>query len=133
MLFFNKLLNNRKFETMRSLIYRKYLEILTFILAVLFFSALFNMIYLKSSTKIQTENLKIQQPRDLSYKIKMQKILNCQDMILKMELLQYGEYWLFRNYIRGRYSTNIGCGESITYTTQGNYMYMKHIPTIVER
>ncbi|KAM7352187.1 beta-1,4-glucuronyltransferase 1-like isoform 2-T2 [Cochliomyia hominivorax] len=50
-----------------------------------------------------------------------------------METLQYGEYWLLKNYIRGLKSTNTRCMESITYTTNGDYTFMDNLPRVVER
>lgn len=67
------------------------------------------------------------------FKTRLKNILNCQDNNLKPELLVYGDYWLLKNYIRGEKSNKMGCEESITYTTQGDYTFMDNLPRVVER
>ncbi|XP_075149572.1 beta-1,4-glucuronyltransferase 1-like [Haematobia irritans] len=61
----------------------------------------------------------------------LKSMLNCYDIPLSMERLQYGRYWLVRNLIRGRLSIDVGCAESITYTTNGDYTFMGNLASVV--
>ena len=70
---------------------------------------------------------------NICFKTRLKHILNCHDQILKSELLTYGDYWLLKNYIIGRKSSKMGCAESITYTTHGDYRFIEHLPKVVER
>ncbi|XP_075149564.1 beta-1,4-glucuronyltransferase 1-like [Haematobia irritans] len=65
--------------------------------------------------------------------MELKSLLKCYDRPLTMERLQYGNYWLLKNLIRGRLSTNMGCAESITYTTIGDYTFMGNLRTVVKR
>ncbi|XP_065357420.1 beta-1,4-glucuronyltransferase 1 [Calliphora vicina] len=86
-----------------------------------------NLISIKSQSEtIENEN-------ELPLKTQLKNILNCRDIPLSMEKMQYGQYWLIKNYIRGRRSTEMGCAESITYTTNGDYTFMENLPTVVKR
>ncbi|XP_073821404.1 beta-1,4-glucuronyltransferase 1-like [Musca autumnalis] len=63
----------------------------------------------------------------------LKSMLNCYDHPLQMEQMQYGHYWLLKNLIRGRLSANMGCAESITYTTNGDYTFMDNLAEVVTR
>ncbi|XP_037824747.1 LOW QUALITY PROTEIN: beta-1,4-glucuronyltransferase 1-like [Lucilia sericata] len=145
---------------MRSLLRRKHLEIISFITLIALFCVAFLQSYqnsginyipapvitpleqhqsqevlIQDKTYIKVQSPSTTQPKstELPLKTKLKNILNCRDTPLHMEKLQYGQYWLIRNYIRGRRSMEMGCGESITYTTNGDYTFMENLPTVVKR
>lgn len=64
---------------------------------------------------------------------RLKKLLKCNDRPLKLEKLQYGNYWLLRNYIRGTISTSVGCADTITLTTNGDYTFFDSLPFLTER
>ncbi|XP_017477268.1 PREDICTED: beta-1,4-glucuronyltransferase 1 [Rhagoletis zephyria] len=63
----------------------------------------------------------------------LKELLHCVDRPLKLEKIQYGKYWLVQNYIRGEVSTWIGCADSITLTTNGDYTFFDSLPVLIER
>lgn len=68
-----------------------------------------------------------------SWKDKLRKKIGCHDRPLVMEKVQYGTFWLLRNYIRGRRSVNIGCAESITYAANSDYTFLGNLAYVVTR
>nr|XP_014086254.1 beta-1,4-glucuronyltransferase 1 [Bactrocera oleae]XP_036226933.1 beta-1,4-glucuronyltransferase 1 [Bactrocera oleae]XP_036226934.1 beta-1,4-glucuronyltransferase 1 [Bactrocera oleae]XP_036226935.1 beta-1,4-glucuronyltransferase 1 [Bactrocera oleae] len=64
---------------------------------------------------------------------RLKKLLKCNDRQLRLEKLQYGNYWLLRNYIRGTISTSVGCADTITLTTNGDYTFFDSLPFLTER
>uniref|UniRef100_A0A1I8P9Q9 Beta-1,4-glucuronyltransferase 1 n=1 Tax=Stomoxys calcitrans TaxID=35570 RepID=A0A1I8P9Q9_STOCA len=63
----------------------------------------------------------------------LKSMLKCYDIPLSLERLQYGEFWLLKNFIRGRLSARMGCAESITYTTNGDYTFMESLASVLKR
>lgn len=63
----------------------------------------------------------------------MQNILKCDDSALKAEKVQYGDYWLLKNYIIGTVSQNVNCGEYVTYTTQADYTFLDNLEQVIMR
>ncbi|KAI9585373.1 hypothetical protein GQX74_001220 [Glossina fuscipes] len=68
---------------------------------------------------------------NISQRLKV--LLGCQDRPLIFEKRQYGNYWLLKNFIRGRLSEKIGCSEAITYCTNGDYTFFDNLPEVVKR
>lgn len=58
--------------------------------------------------------------------------LNCKNRDYEPEILQRGEYWVLKNYIRASHG-QIGCLDTITYTTHGDYSFLDNIILILER
>lgn len=86
----------------------------------------------KSSSMIDDDH----HPKELhryNFKIELKMKLGCHDRPLIVEKLQYGDYWLLRNYIRGHRSIRMGCAESITYATNGDYTFFANIANVVVR
>lgn len=71
-------------------------------------------------------------PREPTVYDKMQPILNCYENTFVTERSQVGEYWIIKNYIKAGQG-KLKCHESITMTTNGDFTYLQHIPTLVER
>lgn len=146
----------------RSFIFRKHLEIITFIsiiafLCVLFRSHLFKTLpnynpkTIETNISISPDIIKTQALNSSLNTIlptiqtttttttesplqrKLKPILNCHNNLLRPEKLQYGHYWLMKNYITGLKTYQIGCAESITYTTHGDFTFIEHLPRVVER
>ncbi|KAH8255782.1 hypothetical protein KR038_010422 [Drosophila bunnanda] len=63
----------------------------------------------------------------------LQRLLNCRNRPLRFQRLQHGEFWLLQNLVIGRKSRQLGCTESITYTTNGDYTFFDNLETVVER
>lgn len=63
----------------------------------------------------------------------LQELLKCRDRSLRFERIQHGSYWLLQNLVIGRKSRDIGCAESITYTTIGDYTFFDNLKPLVER
>ena len=136
---------------LRSFMYRKYLEIITIITIITLCGFLISTQFLRTFktfnvigfnneplTNLTAEQQKL--PLDLhehtTYSplaLKLKEILNCIDTPLRMEKIQHGDYWMLKNYIRGRKSIHMGCGESITYTTNGDFTFMVNLPVVVKR
>ncbi|XP_054742341.1 beta-1,4-glucuronyltransferase 1 isoform X1 [Anastrepha obliqua] len=64
---------------------------------------------------------------------RLKKLLKCTDRPLQLEKIQYGKYWLVRNYIRGQISKTMGCADTITLTTNGDFTFFDSLPFLVER
>ncbi|KNC24560.1 hypothetical protein FF38_00067 [Lucilia cuprina] len=131
---------------------RKHSNIISFITLIALFCIILMLSYQKSKNNYTTASINPQHQSpdktdikvtyqatnkttniELPLKIKLKNILNCLDAPLRMEMLEYGEYWLIKNYIRGQRSMEMGCGESITYTTHGDYTFMQHLPRVLKR
>lgn len=63
----------------------------------------------------------------------LQAILECQKKKFTTELVQHGDYWVLKNLIMGKRSRDIGCADSITFTTIGDYSFMRHIKILAKR
>ena len=63
----------------------------------------------------------------------LKTVLKCKDQKLQTEKLQYGSYWLIRNFAIGSVSQVVGCADTITYTTHGDYTFLSHLPVVVTR
>ncbi|XP_017020847.1 beta-1,4-glucuronyltransferase 1-like [Drosophila kikkawai] len=63
----------------------------------------------------------------------LQRLVKCRNRPLRFQRLQHGEFWLLQNLVIGRKSSQVGCTESITYTTNGDYTFFDNLETVVER
>lgn len=73
-------------------------------------------------------------PKEISPRtLELQELLKCRDRSLRFERIQHGSYWLLQNLVIGRKSRDIGCAESITYTTIGDYTFFDNLKPLVER
>ncbi|XP_034474543.1 beta-1,4-glucuronyltransferase 1-like [Drosophila innubila] len=63
----------------------------------------------------------------------LQKLLKCRNRRLKLEKVQHGDYWVVKNMVIGRESRRMGCAESITYTTNGDYTFFDNLEMIAQR
>lgn len=59
-------------------------------------------------------------------------LTECRDKDFKPEILQHGNYTVLRNYIRAEHG-EIGCGDSVTYVTQGSVNYLDNLIPVLER
>lgn len=55
----------------------------------------------------------------------------CEDKSIYQSFKQRGDYWVLYNYIVG--SEQVGCAESITYATHGDYTFLDNLPILIER
>lgn len=69
----------------------------------------------------------------VNLKLILKNKLGCHDRPLLMEKVQYADYWLLRNYFRGHQSIKMGCAESITYTTNGDYTFFGNVANVIVR
>ncbi|EDW76380.2 uncharacterized protein Dwil_GK15424 [Drosophila willistoni] len=65
--------------------------------------------------------------------LELQKLVNCRNRPLRFQRLQHGEYWLLQNLVIGSESQFMGCAESITYTTNGDYTFFDNLEMVAER
>lgn len=110
---------------------RRNLEIL-FIIITLVFACILIAQHLVKFLSDAKDYHKLDEPRILRT-THLKSLLKCHDQPLHSERLQYGSYWLLKNFIRGRLSINMGCSESITYTTNGDYTFIENLGTVVTR
>ncbi|KAH8262819.1 hypothetical protein KR044_000591 [Drosophila immigrans] len=64
---------------------------------------------------------------------KLQRLLKCRNRRLKLEKIQHGDYWVVQNLVIGRESRRMGCAESITYTTNGDFTFFDNLETVAQR
>lgn len=62
----------------------------------------------------------------------MKGILKCFENNFEKEKAMEAEYWILKNYIRAGHG-KLKCHETITLTTNGDFTFLRHIPTLVER
>ncbi|XP_030555263.1 beta-1,4-glucuronyltransferase 1 [Drosophila novamexicana] len=75
-----------------------------------------------------------EEPRWLSERSQeLQALLKCRNRRLRLQRLQHGSYWVIQNLVMGRESRRMGCAESITYTTNGDYTFFDNLETVTER
>lgn len=55
----------------------------------------------------------------------------CDDKPSHRAFKQRADFWVLYNYVVAE--AQFGCGESITYTTQGDYTFLDNLPVLVER
>ncbi|XP_034100423.2 beta-1,4-glucuronyltransferase 1 [Drosophila albomicans] len=79
--------------------------------------------------KMTTESPRLVTQRTLELK----KLLKCRDRQLKLEKVQHGDYWVIKNLVIGRESQRMGCAESITYTTNGDFTFFDNLETVAQR
>jgi len=63
----------------------------------------------------------------------LRELLKCRNRQLRFQKLQHGEYWLLQNLVIGRKSRLVGCAESVTYTTNGDYTFFDNLETVATR
>uniref|UniRef100_W8AM09 N-acetyllactosaminide beta-1,3-N-acetylglucosaminyltransferase n=2 Tax=Ceratitis capitata TaxID=7213 RepID=W8AM09_CERCA len=59
-------------------------------------------------------------------------LLNCYNRDYKPEILQRGDFWVLKNYIRAEHGP-LKCTESITYTTHADYTFLDNLIPLLER
>ncbi|EDX03849.1 GD22637 [Drosophila simulans] len=57
----------------------------------------------------------------------LRSLLKCRDRSLRFQRLQHGEFWLLQNLVMGRKSREVGCAESVTYTTNGDFTFFNNL------
>lgn len=63
----------------------------------------------------------------------LQQLLKCRNRRLRLEKVQHGDYWVVKNLVIGRESRLMGCAESITYTTNGDYTFFDNLEMVTQR
>ncbi|XP_033165831.1 beta-1,4-glucuronyltransferase 1 isoform X1 [Drosophila mauritiana] len=63
----------------------------------------------------------------------LRSLLKCRDRSLRFQRLQHGEFWLLQNLVMGRRSREVGCAESVTYTTNGDFTFFDNLEMVVSR
>ncbi|XP_043661897.1 beta-1,4-glucuronyltransferase 1 isoform X2 [Drosophila teissieri] len=73
-------------------------------------------------------------PREESPRTKeLQSLLKCRNRSLRFQRLQHGDFWLLQNLVVGRKSREVGCAESVTYTTNGDFTFFDNLEMVVSR
>lgn len=81
---------------------------------------------LSSSTTQETRSIS---PRTRE----LQQVIKCRNRELRLKKFQHGDYWVINNLVIGTESQRMGCAESITYTTNGDFTFFDNLETIAER
>ncbi|EDW54402.1 GM18003 [Drosophila sechellia] len=63
----------------------------------------------------------------------LRSLLKCRDRSLRFQRLQHGDFWLLQNLVLGRRSREVGCAESVTYTTNGDFTFFDNLEMVVSR
>lgn len=63
----------------------------------------------------------------------LQQLLKCRNRELRLKKFQHGDYWVIHNLVIGTESQRMGCAESITYTTNGDFTFFDNLETVAER
>ncbi|XP_041673636.1 LOW QUALITY PROTEIN: beta-1,4-glucuronyltransferase 1 [Drosophila eugracilis] len=63
----------------------------------------------------------------------LQQLVKCRNRLLRFQRLQHGEYWLLQNLVVGRKSRTVGCAESVTFTTNGDYSFFDNLEMVASR
>ncbi|KAH8421165.1 hypothetical protein KR009_006984 [Drosophila setifemur] len=63
----------------------------------------------------------------------LKQLLKCRNRSLRFQRIQHGEYWLLKNLVIGRKSLHIGCAETLTYTTIGDYTFFDNLRAVASR
>lgn len=75
-----------------------------------------------------------EEPRFISPRTReLQQLLKCRNRELRLKKFQHGEYWVVENLVIGTESQRMGCTESITYTTNGDFTFFDNLETVAER
>ncbi|KAI8038239.1 beta-1,4-glucuronyltransferase 1 [Drosophila gunungcola] len=82
---------------------------------------------------VNVEPPKIPRREDSPRTKDLQLLLRCRNRSLKLRRLQHGEFWLLQNLVIGRRSRHVGCAESVTYTTNGDYTFFDNLETVALR
>lgn len=73
-------------------------------------------------------------PRSISPRTReLQQLLKCRNRELRLKKFQHGDYWVIHNLVIGTESQRMGCAESITYTTNGDFTFFDNLETVAER
>ncbi|EDW03074.1 beta-1,4-glucuronyltransferase 1 [Drosophila grimshawi] len=81
-----------------------------------------------------TEPTSIEEPKWISPRTeKLQQLLKCRNRQLSLQKVKHGDYWVVQNLVVGRLSRDMGCAESITYTTNGDFTFFDNLETLAER
>uniref|UniRef100_A0A336M367 CSON001446 protein n=2 Tax=Culicoides sonorensis TaxID=179676 RepID=A0A336M367_CULSO len=63
---------------------------------------------------------------------KLIQLLNCNDRDYETTIVQRGDFWVLKNYIRADHS-KLKCYETITYCTHADYSFLDNLPLLLER
>lgn len=118
-----------------SLVLKRYFEIflLVFLLCCTSFLILNNVLNSSQSAKLNRQQMPdvINTKNNVTERLKV--LLECKDRPLIFEKIQYSDYWLLKNFVRGRTSAQMGCSEGITYCTNGDYTFFDNLAEVVKR
>lgn len=62
----------------------------------------------------------------------LRNVLNCQDKSFEPSTRQRGEFWVLHNFVRAEHGP-LGCHETITYTTHGDFTFMDNLVPLLEK
>lgn len=64
--------------------------------------------------------------------LKLRSLLNCHDRDYDPYIIQRGDFWVLKNYIRAEHG-ELRCHETITYTTHADYTFLDNLIPLLER
>lgn len=61
----------------------------------------------------------------------LKKFIGCKDKESSFKIIQHGDFWLLKNYVRA--SIEVHCFETITYTTHCDFTFFDNVVPLLER
>lgn len=96
-----------------------------------------NEAVIEEQNLIVTEEVPPELPRDETVLdgatlAKLRDILKCKDKPFEQSTRQRGEFWVLYNFVKADHG-EMGCEESLTYTTHGDFTFMDNLVPLLER
>lgn len=63
---------------------------------------------------------------------RVRTLVQCTEKEFEPEVVQRGEYWMLKNYVRAEHGP-LSCHETITYTTHAGFEFLDNVQPLVER
>lgn len=63
---------------------------------------------------------------------RVRTLVQCTEREFEPEVVQRGEYWMLKNYVRAEHGP-LSCHETVTYTTHAGFEFLDNVQPLVER
>lgn len=100
-------------------------------------TALTKNVSVVSSEPTVTTNESVQETQDdtvlsATTLARVRTLVQCTEKEFEPEVVQRGEYWMLKNYVRAEHGA-LSCHETITYTTHAGFEFLDNVQPLVER
>lgn len=90
-----------------------------------------------SSEPTVTTNESVQETQDDTFLSasalgRLRTLVQCTDKEFEPEVVQRGEYWMLKNFVRAEHGP-LSCHETVTYTTHAGFEFLDNVQPLVER